>query len=115
MSLSIGRSERSEDQETSFLARPGMPNDPLLDVHFLPYFDNGTETNVTFQESKTAHLHCRIHQIGNKEEQKQLSSKRVTYSTKKESRFNDLSKKEYKIKVSKARRRLHLWGKISEH
>lgn len=45
---------------------PSRPNSYWDDPHFRPYFDNSTERNVTAHLSKTAYLHCRIRQLGDR-------------------------------------------------
>lgn len=61
-----GRTERSHDHEMILVEPRGRPNDRLDDPHFHPYFDDIIETNVTFQVSKTAYLHCSIRQLGDR-------------------------------------------------
>ncbi|KAG8192542.1 hypothetical protein JTE90_015177 [Oedothorax gibbosus] len=45
---------------------PSRPNSYWDDPHYRPYFDNSTEKNVTAQLGKTAYLHCRIRQLGDR-------------------------------------------------
>ncbi|GFT49634.1 uncharacterized protein NPIL_27401 [Nephila pilipes] len=61
-----GRTERSHEQEAILVEPRGRPNGHLDDAHFLPYFDDAIETNVTYQVSKTAYLHCSIRQLGDR-------------------------------------------------
>ncbi|GFY56049.1 uncharacterized protein TNIN_427071 [Trichonephila inaurata madagascariensis] len=66
--LLSGRTERSHDHDHEMiLVEPrGRPNDRLDDPKYHPYFDDSIETNVTFQVSKTAYLHCSIRQLGDR-------------------------------------------------
>jgi len=43
---------------------PARPNALSEDGQLLPYFDNSTNRNVTTQLSKTAFLHCRVRNLG---------------------------------------------------
>ncbi|GFT34884.1 uncharacterized protein TNCV_3878921 [Trichonephila clavipes] len=63
-----GRTERSHGHghEMTLVEPWGRPNDRLDDPKYHPYFDESTETNVTFQVSKTAYLHCSIRQLGDR-------------------------------------------------
>lgn len=45
---------------------PSRPNSYWDDPHYRPSFDNTTERNVTAQLGKTAYLHCRIRQLGDR-------------------------------------------------
>ncbi|XP_015924559.1 uncharacterized protein [Parasteatoda tepidariorum] len=45
---------------------PSRPNSYWDDPHYRPYFDNSTERNVTAQLGKTAYLHCKIRQLGDR-------------------------------------------------
>lgn len=60
----FGRTERSFSG--SLVEPPARPNAYWDDPHFRPYFDNTTDRNVTYQLSKTAYLHCRIRQLGDR-------------------------------------------------
>ncbi|XP_035222039.1 uncharacterized protein LOC118194936 [Stegodyphus dumicola] len=60
----FGRTERSFSG--SLVEPPARPEILFEDAHFRPYFDNTTERNVTSQLSKTAYLHCRIRQLGDR-------------------------------------------------
>lgn len=66
----LSRTERSHENPDQILVEPrGRPmdtSDSPEDPHFHPYFDDDTDTNVTYQLGKTAHLHCRIRQLGNR-------------------------------------------------
>ncbi|CAL1297649.1 unnamed protein product [Larinioides sclopetarius] len=67
VSLSLsGRTERSQDEEKIFVESRGQPNNKFDEQHYRPYFDDNMETNVTYQLSKTAYLHCSIRQLGDK-------------------------------------------------
>ncbi|GFY47956.1 uncharacterized protein TNIN_218241 [Trichonephila inaurata madagascariensis] len=63
-----GRTERSHGHghEMTLVEPWGRPNDRLDDPKYHPYFDESIETNVTFQVSKTAYLHCSIRQLGDR-------------------------------------------------
>ncbi|XP_064474981.1 hemicentin-2-like [Ornithodoros turicata] len=45
---------------------PSRPKNYWDDPHFRPSFDNSTERNVTAQLGKSAFLHCRIRQLGDR-------------------------------------------------
>ncbi|KAH9370433.1 hypothetical protein HPB48_008679 [Haemaphysalis longicornis] len=45
---------------------PSRPSAYWDDPHFRPRFDNSTERNVTAQLGKSAFLHCRIRQLGDR-------------------------------------------------
>ncbi|KAG0432015.1 hypothetical protein HPB47_021252, partial [Ixodes persulcatus] len=45
---------------------PSRPSAYWDDPHFRPHFDNSTDRNVTAQLGKSAFLHCRISQLGDR-------------------------------------------------
>ncbi|CAN7943951.1 unnamed protein product, partial [Ixodes hexagonus] len=45
---------------------PSRPSAHWDDPHFRPHFDNSTDRNVTAQLGKSAFLHCRIGQLGDR-------------------------------------------------
>lgn len=45
---------------------PSRPSAYWDDPHFRPRFDNSTDRNVTAQLGKSAFLHCRIRQLGDR-------------------------------------------------
>ncbi|KAG0417871.1 hypothetical protein HPB47_005316 [Ixodes persulcatus] len=45
---------------------PSRPSAYWDDPHFRPHFDNSTDRNVTAQLGKSAFLHCRIRQLGDR-------------------------------------------------
>ncbi|KAG8190001.1 hypothetical protein JTE90_002564 [Oedothorax gibbosus] len=69
---SILRTERSHEGADPIILEPRArpmagTSDRPEDPHFHPIFDDSeAEKNVTYQLGKTAHLHCRIRQLGNR-------------------------------------------------
>lgn len=62
--IKIRRTERSFG--SSKVNPPSRPNSYWDDPYRRPYFDNSTARNVTAPLGKTAYLHCRIRQIGDR-------------------------------------------------
>ncbi|GFT69022.1 piggyBac transposable element-derived protein 4 [Nephila pilipes] len=64
--LLSGKTGHSQEQRDKIVEHPCTPDDILDDALFLPYFENISETNATFQASRTVYLHCRVHHLGNR-------------------------------------------------
>ncbi|XP_054714463.1 uncharacterized protein LOC129224085 isoform X2 [Uloborus diversus] len=61
----FSRTERSFHSD-SMLEPPQRPSADQLDPKHMPYFDNSTERNVTYQDSKPVYLHCKVRNIGDR-------------------------------------------------
>ncbi|GIY39773.1 uncharacterized protein CDAR_69971 [Caerostris darwini] len=61
----VERSQRSHDIDMFVPPRRREDRDPNEDT-VRPYFDDDIQTNVSFQLTKTAYIHCTIHAVNDK-------------------------------------------------